>query len=121
MTIYERLSVYWQDTLNVLLGAGLFFSPWLFGFETVSAAAWNAHIVGAVIAVMALMALFAFHRWEDWVSGLLGAWLLIAPWSLGFNALMAPLVTHVFFGIAAVVLSIWSISEHESGHVPAGK
>lgn len=119
MTIFERLSVYWQDTLNLLLGAGLFLSPWLFGFEEVAAAAWNAHLVGAVIAVMAVMALFAFQRWEDWVSGLLGAWLLIAPWSLGFNAITPAVLTHVLLGIAAVVLAIWSINEHEAEHLSA--
>ena len=32
MSLLERLSAYWQDTLNFLLGAGLFISPWLLGF-----------------------------------------------------------------------------------------
>jgi hypothetical protein len=121
MTVFERLSAYWQDSLTFLLGVGLFFSPWLFDFAAVATAAFNAHIVGAVLMVMALMALFAFQRWEDWVSGLLGAWLLISPWFLGFNATMAPTLTHVLAGIAAVVLAIWSINEHEAGHLPAGR
>jgi hypothetical protein len=117
MSIVERLAAYWQDTLNFLIGALLFFSPWLFGFEAGSPAAWNAHVVGAAIAVMALMALYAFHSWEDWVSGLLGVWLVISPWMLGFDELAAPTLTHALVGIAVIVLAIWSINEHQAGHL----
>jgi predicted MFS family arabinose efflux permease len=121
MTLFERLSVYWQDSLSFLLGAGLFFSPWLLGFTEDWSAASNAHLVGAVLAVMALMALFAFQTWEEWASGLLGAWLLISPWFLGFSALMAPMLVHVLVGIAVIVLAIWSINGHEAGGLPAGR
>ena len=114
MTIFERLFAYWQDSLTFLLGAVLFFSPWLFGFEAHAGAALNAHVVGAVLAVMALMALFAFQTWEEWVTGVLGAWLIIAPWFLGFSEVTAALLTHLVVGIAAVVLAIWSINEHEA-------
>jgi hypothetical protein len=119
MTIYERLFAYWQDSLTFLLGAVLFFSPWLFGFEAHAAAALNAHVVGAVLAVMALMALFAFQTWEEWVSGLLGAWLVISPWVLGFSGSNTALLTHVLVGIAAIVLAIWSANEHHAGHLTA--
>jgi VIT1/CCC1 family predicted Fe2+/Mn2+ transporter len=120
MSLFERLSVYWQDSLTLLLGVALFLTPWFFGFEALTAAALNAHLVGAVLMIMGLLALFAFQRWEDWVSGLLGAWLFISPWFLGFSASMAPTVTHIVAGIAAVVLAIWSINEHEAG-LPAGR
>ena len=86
MTTTERFFAYWQDSLNFLLGVVLFFSPWLFGFGAEQAAALNAHVVGAIIAATALLALFAFKTWEEWVSGVLGAWLVISPWILGFSA-----------------------------------
>ncbi len=121
MTIFERFSAYWQDTLTFLLGAVLFFSPWLFGFEGAAAAALNAHIVGAVLVVLAFMALFAFQTWEEWVTGVLGAWLVIAPWFLGFGGVTAAMVTHLLIGIAVIVLAMWSINEHEAGHLTAGR
>jgi len=96
MSLLERLSAYWQDTLNFLLGAGLFFSPWLFGFGAEQPAAFNAYVVGAIIAVMALMALFAFQIWEEWVSGLLGAWLVISP-GCWVSAGRAPLCSHTWW------------------------
>jgi hypothetical protein len=118
MSLLERLSTYLQDTPNFLLGAGLFISPWLFGFGTEQPAALNAYVVGAIIAVMALMALFAFQAWEEWISGLLGAWLVIAPWVLGFSGSRTAVLTHVAVGVAAIVLAIWSTNEHE-GHLTA--
>ena len=117
MTAMERFSTYWQDTVNFLLGVGLFFSPWLFGYESVQNAAWNAHIVGVIIAVMALITLFAFQSWEEWVSGVLGLWLIISPWLMGFGSVIAPAMTHVLIGLAVVVLAIWSATEHGSGHL----
>jgi hypothetical protein len=119
MTTTERFFAYWQDSLNFLLGVVLLFSPWLFGFGAEQAAALNAHVVGAIIAVMALLALFAFKTWEEWVSGVLGAWLVISPWVLGFSTAALPTLTHVLLGIAAIVLAIWSTSEHGSGHLAA--
>jgi hypothetical protein len=68
---------------------------------------------------MALLALFAFKTWEEWVSGVLGAWLVISPWVLGFSTAALPTLTHVLLGIAAIVLAIWSTSEHGSGHLAA--
>lgn len=115
-----RFSAQWQDVVNCLLGVGLFFSPWLFGFEAEQTAAWNAHVIGAIIAVMALAAIFAFQDWEEWVSVALGAWLVISPWVLGFSAISTAMLTHVLIGIAALILAIWSSAEHGS-HLPAGR
>ena len=40
----------WCDVANLILGAILFFSPWIFGFDAGSTSG-NAHIAGIVIAV----------------------------------------------------------------------
>lgn len=121
MTMMDRLSASWQDVLNFLLGVGLVFSPRLLGYELEHTATTNAHVVGAIIALMALAALFAFQTWEEWVSGVLGAWLIVSPWVLGFSAHATAMYTHVLIGIAAIVLAIWSTSEHDSGHLTAGR
>lgn len=110
-----RLSASWQDVLNCLLGIGMFFSPWLFGYAAEQTAAWNAHVVGAIIAVLALAAIFAFQDWEEWVSVALGAWLIASPWLLGFSGVSAALLSHVLIGLAAIILAIWSSAEHGSG------
>ncbi len=49
----------WPEGINLVLGAWLFFAPWLLGFTAVAAAAWNSWIIGLVVGVDALWALAA--------------------------------------------------------------
>jgi hypothetical protein len=57
----NRFSTYWEDSLNLMLGAALFVSPWVLGFVPERTAASNAHVVGAIITAIALAALFSFQ------------------------------------------------------------
>ena len=92
------------DVANLILGAFLFFSPWIFGFES-GAPSQNAHIAGIVIAILAIAALAAFAVWEEWLNLIVGLWTLVAPWVLGFQALRTPTTIHVLVGIAVAVLA----------------
>lgn len=120
MDVKQNLTTDWQDSVNFLLGLGLFLSPWALGYGTEGSAALSAHIVGVIIAVMALAALFAFRIWEEWISAVLGAWLIVAPWVLNFSGNSVATRTHVLIGIAALVLATWSAAGHGSGHLGAG-
>jgi SPW repeat len=71
-TINEKLTARWKDAANFVLGIWLIVSPWVLGYGAETTAAWNAHVVGVVIAVAALAALIAFHEWEEWVNTALG-------------------------------------------------
>lgn len=117
----NRFSTFWQDTANLVLGVALLVSPWALGFVAERMPTWNAFIVGAIIALLAIAALFAFQPWEEWISALLGAWLVLAPWVLGFSGHAAAMYTHVIIGIATLVLAVWSMSEHGSDHITAGR
>ncbi len=70
------------DVANLILGAILFFSPWMFGFDA-GAASQNAYVAGVVIAILAIAALAAFAVWEEWLNLIVGLWTLVAPWVLG--------------------------------------
>lgn len=118
MDTRQNLTSDWQDSINVLLGVGLFISPWALDYAG-SNAALNAHIVGVVIAALALAALFAFRVWEEWINALLGVWLIIAPWVLNFTDHAMAMRTSVFIGIAALALAVWSATEHGS-HMSVG-
>jgi hypothetical protein len=96
------------DVANLVLGAILFFSPWIFGFGagTVST---NAYITGFVIAILAIAALAAFAVWEEWLNLIVGLWALVSPWVLGFQETTA-MTVHVVIGAAVAVLAaieIW--------------
>ena len=107
----------WQDVVNFLLGLALFVSPFVLGYQGDRPAAMNAYIVGAIVAILALASIFAFQSWEEWLSALLGAWLIISPWALGFSSDSTAVGTHVVLGIAIIVLSLWSERAHGPGQV----
>lgn len=89
----------WQDWVNLVLGVWLILAP-LFGLAVAgSAAAWNGHIVGAVVAVFALWALAQPRRWEEWINLVCGVWLIIAPFALGFGASPGAMWNHIIVGL----------------------
>jgi len=103
----------WCDVANLVLGAILFLSPWIFGFDA-GAASQNAYIAGIVIAVLAIAALAAFAVWEEWLNLIVGLWTLIAPWVLGFHGNRTAMAVHVVIGIAVAVLAaieLWMMSQ----------
>ncbi|MCK1340276.1 SPW repeat protein [Bradyrhizobium sp. 38] len=102
------------DVANLILGAFLFFSPWIFGFDA-GRPSQNAHIAGIVIAILAIAALAAFAVWEEWLNLIVGLWALIAPWVLGFEGTKTAMTIHVVVGIAVAVLAaieLWIMSQN---------
>ena len=101
------------DVANLILGAFLFVSPWIFGFSG-STAAENANIVGVIIAVLAIAALAAFAIWEEWLNLIVGLWTLVSPWVLGFQSTTKAMTVSVVVGIAVAILAaveIWMTSK----------
>ncbi len=45
------------EWLQALFGVWLFIAPWVLGFSAVTAAAWNAWLVGAAVLILGLWAL----------------------------------------------------------------
>jgi hypothetical protein len=102
------------DVANLILGAILFFSPWVFGFDS-GRASQNAHIAGIVIAVLAVAALAAFAIWEEWLNLVVGLWTLVSPWLLGFEGIASAMRVHVAIGAAVAILAaieIWIIYQN---------
>lgn len=111
---------HWQDWINVLLGAWLFFSPWLLGYFNMYNAAWNSYVLGIAIFVFAVWALYAPQAWEEWTLLILGVWLVISPWVLGFygdgnatwNMVIVGILTIIF---ASFTFPFWT--RRSRGHV----
>jgi hypothetical protein len=92
------------DVLNLILGAILFLSPWIFGFAS-GTQTQNAVISGIVIMVLSIAALAAFMEWEEWINLLAGLWVLVSPWVLGFADAAAAMWTHLIIGILVAVIA----------------
>jgi hypothetical protein len=105
----DRSTAKYCDIANLILGAFLFCSPWIFGFEA-GHLSQNATISGIIIAILAIAALAAFAVWEEWLNLIVGLWVLISPWVLGFQGNRTAMTVHVIVGILVAVLAaaeIW--------------
>ena len=76
----------WQDWANLLLGLWMVVSTWIIGHDAGSASIVNYYVIGLAVAAFAIAALAAFRIWEEWANLVLGTWLLVSPWFLGFSA-----------------------------------
>ena len=88
----------WPDRTNLVLGALLCLSPWL-SWDGSTAITWNAVIFGAAIAIAAIAAIARPAVGPEWTNVGLGAWLLIAPWVLGFSDHAVAAWTSLLVGI----------------------
>jgi SPW repeat len=93
------------DVVNLALGAWLFLSPWIWGFAPQAAVSWNAWISGVVVAGLAVAALAAFAEWQEWLNLIVGIWVAISPWVVGFSANAAATQDHLVVGVIVAVVA----------------
>jgi hypothetical protein len=106
------------DVINLLLGMLLFFAPWMFGFVS-TVASENAWLSGALISLLATAAIIAFDAREQRLNLLVGLWVAVSPWLLGFHAEMH---IHFIVGlllVALVLFELWLNVETEDGEAVA--
>ena len=111
------------DVANLILGVILLASPWIFGFPK-GVASQNAVISGIIIAAISIAALAAFTVWEEWLNLIVGVWVLVSPWVLGFAGTTAMHV-HIVIGVIVAILAaleIWLLYQHQRPprHTAAG-
>ena len=87
------------DVYNLSLAAFLFASPWLFAYAQRSARI-DIWLSSAAVALTAIAAILAYANWKEWANVLLGAWLVVSPWLLGFTHTRA---MHFSIGIGLAV------------------
>lgn len=108
------------DVLNLILGAFLLISPWIFAFDS-GAQTQNAVICGIIIAVLSIAALSAFTEWEEWLNLIVGLWALVSPWVLGFVGTNA-MAVHVIVGIlVAVIAAVELWMTHHPGRLTVSR
>lgn len=100
---------HWQDLVNILLGVWIVISPWVLGFQDVTAAMANAAVVGLALIATALGAIFKPRAWEEWTEGALGVWLIASPWLLGFSTHSEALMAMLLTGAAVMALALWAL------------
>jgi hypothetical protein len=94
--------------LNVLAGIWLIISPYIVGFAHTPAAT-NAITIGIIVGILALIRVMAPEntRWLSWINIILGIWLLISPFIMGFVG-GGDLWNAIILGILVIVFAAWS-------------
>lgn len=59
----------------------------------------------AAIGVVSAAAMVAYANWKEWINLLLGAWLIVSPWALGFAHARA-MHYSIGFGAAVAYLAV---------------
>jgi hypothetical protein len=100
------------DLYNLLLAMVLFAAPWFFAHASQTAVV-DLRLSSAAIIILSFAAIIAFSTWEEWVNLLLGLWLVVSPWLLGFAHTRA---MHYSIAIGATIaflaaLDLWLIYE----------
>ena len=90
----------------------LFISPFLFSYAAMTATAFDDYIIAVVVFALAAIRQATIKRseWLSWVNLVLGVWLIVSPFILGFTSLIAIWAT-IILGIVIGALSIANISE----------
>lgn len=113
---------HWQDWVNLVLGLWVIVSPWAITHimagptnpaGLTDTAMWNYYATGSIVAVLAVIALYAFAVWEEWSNLILGAWLLVSPWFLGFSTSAAMTWNAVIIGVAILVFAGWTLVDEQ--------
>lgn len=112
----------WQDWVNLVLGVWLFIAPMLGVGAATGVAAGNAYILGALVVIFSVWALARPEKWEEWVNLVLGVWIIIAPFILGFySESVGAAWNHVIVGIIIAADAVWAASQKQSPTGPAGQ
>jgi SPW repeat len=97
------------DIIKLVCATLLFASPWILQFTPTPT--WNAWVCGYAMLTVSVAALVAEADWEPHANLWLGAWVLGAPWALGFSQETEAMVVHVVGGSLVFILSaveIWT-------------
>jgi SPW repeat len=94
-----------QDLVNLFLGIWAIITPWLIGNHPAGGVVADYGIAGILIAFFACAALIAFRPWQEGVNIVLGAWLLVSPWVLGFRANASLMWSAVLIGVLVIICS----------------
>lgn len=117
-----------QDTVrglsvaNIILGAWLIVSPFLF-YTFTATELWNSVILGIIVAVLAIIRLgLPKQSWLSLINGIAGIWLILSPFFLTFEATSAYWNT-IVLGIAVAIIgfvngSMGAEEGHSSRHRP---
>ncbi len=92
----------WQDAVGLLIGLWLFSSPFRSHASDIGLFAWDDYAFGLLIAVLSGVALSRPWAREAKINMLVGLWLIVAPFVLGFVSHHEAMLSDIGAGTAIV-------------------
>ena len=104
-----RQNVQVLSGINIVLGAWLIIAPFVLGYQTM-VALWNNIIVGAIVLILAWIRAANPNSMPglSWINVILGVWLIIAPFVLGYASTTGIRWNDIVVGIGIAVFGAWS-------------
>jgi hypothetical protein len=102
----DKKRIYWDSGVNIFLGLWLIVAPFLLGYSDTAAPLWNDIILGVAIALLAAIRVFGALKTPSvsWTNVVLGAWLVVAPFILGYSGLTGALWNDILIGLLVIIL-----------------
>ena len=98
---------------NLVLGVGLACAA--LAFTGIPAAAWNAGVVGVLVACCSAAALYRQGAWAEWSNIALGCWVAISPFALGFTNAPAATWSLILVGSSVAFIAAMQIAGGRNG------
>jgi hypothetical protein len=97
--------------LTGILGLVLILAPFVLGYQNDPTALWTSVICGAAVVVVSGYKAWAHDKaiWEYWVAGIAGVLAVLAPFALGFSALVTAMWTSIVIGAVVAVLAGYEV------------
>jgi hypothetical protein len=103
---------HWQNRATILLGAVILISPMALGFGPAQPAAmWNSWLIGVAILIVSVGRAVAEVPtvWQELVNLVLGGWLVISPWVLGFAGSPPARRCAIVSGLLVICVTLWTM------------
>lgn len=107
----------WEDIVNLVLGALIVFSPQFTAMTGNRAALMSAGIAGILIAALSILEIMVLRRWEEILTFLLGCWVIISPFVLGYGGALRG--WHIVLGAVVAIIAAFEVWQDGRGRASA--
>jgi hypothetical protein len=99
----------WESGTNILLGIWLVLSPFFYGYGS-GGELGSDLLAGSAIALLAAFRTFQRNvgGWADMLTAVLGVWVILSPWTMGFSGNEAHTFNNVMVGTIVLAFSLVS-------------
>jgi hypothetical protein len=105
-TVANGAEEFFLSVWNMLLASGMALTPSFLGFQAELHPAWSLWLASGAVTGLTVLSLSKTSDVQEYALTFIGCWTCAAPWVLGFEHMVIPLLAHLGFGFALVVSAL---------------